>query len=134
MSLNQSFISDFSEYYRWSQRTKIKYKLHYGWVKSDKIAVFSGVPQGSVLGPIIFLAYINDLPDQVKSRVRLFADDTAIYLAISSEGESITLQNDLHILEIWEKRWDMSFNQSKCQVLHITRAKCAIQARYILHF
>ena len=64
----------------------------------------------------------------------IFADDTAIYLAISSEGESVTLQNDLHILEIWQKkRWDMSFNPSKCQVLHITRAKCPIQTRYILH-
>ena len=93
----------------------------------------SGVPQGSVLGPILFLAYINDLPDQVKSRVRLFADDTAIYLAISSEGESITLQNDLHILEKWEQRWDTSFNPSKCQVLHITGAKCPIQTKYILH-
>ena len=93
----------------------------------------SGVPQGSVLGPILFLAVINDLPDQVKPRVRLFADDTAIYLAISSEGESITLQNNLHILEKWEQRWNMSFNPSKCQVLHITRAKCPIQTKYILH-
>ena len=67
-------------------------------VKSDKIAVSCGVPQGSVLGPILFIAYINDLPDQV-IRIRLFADDTAIYLAISSEGESITLQNDLFLLE-----------------------------------
>ena len=59
----------------------------------------------------------------------------AIYLAISSEGESITLQNDLFTLEKWEQRWDMNFNLSKCQVLHIhiTRAKCAIQTRYILH-
>ena len=73
-------------------------------VKSNKVAVSSDVPQGSVLGPILFLTYINDLPDQVKSRVRLFADDTAIYLAISSEGESITLQNDLFTLEKWEQR------------------------------
>ena len=91
------------------------------------------VPQCSVLGPTLFLAYINDLPDQVKSRVKLFADDTAIYLAISSECASVTLQNDLHTLEIWGKQRDMSFNPSKCQVLHITRAKCPIQTRYILH-
>ena len=67
------------------------------------------------------------------SPVRLFADDTTIYLANSSEGEPIILQNDLHTLEIWEKRWDTSCNPSKCQVLHITRAKCPIQTRYILH-
>ena len=102
-------------------------------VKSGTIAVSSGVPQGSVLVPILFLAYINDLPDQYKSKVRLFADDTAIYLPISSEGESIILQNDRFTLEKWEQRWDMSFNPSKCQVLHITRAKCSIQTRYILH-
>ena len=104
-------------------------------VKSNKIAVSSGVPQGSVPGPILFLAYMNDLSDQVKSRVRLFADDTAIYmyLAICSEGETITLQNNLFILEQWEQRWDMSFNPSRCQVLHITRAKWPIQTRYILH-
>ena len=102
-------------------------------VKSDKIAESSGIPQGSVIGSILFLTYINDLPDQVKSRVRLFADYTAIYLAISAECESITLQNDLFILEKWEQRWDMNFNPSKCQVLYITRAKCPIQTKYILH-
>ena len=118
-------------YYR---HTHFKHKIPhtiYAWFGNEIWR--KHVPQGSVLGPILFLAYINDLPDQVKSRVRLFADDTAIYLAISSEGESIILQNDLHTLEIWEKRWDMSFNPSKCQVLHIKRAKCPIQTRYILH-
>ena len=102
-------------------------------VKLEKIAVSSGVPHCSVLGPILFLAYINDLPDQVKSRVRLSANDTAVYLAISSEDESITLRIDLFTLEKWEQRWDMSFNPSKCQVLHITRAKCPIHTRCILH-
>ena len=52
-----------------------------------------------------------------RSSPEFFADDTAIYLAISSEGESVTLQNDIHTLEIREKRWDKSFNPSKCQVL-----------------
>ena len=52
--------------------------------KSNTVPVTSWVPQGSVLGPILFLIYINDLPDSTKSKVRLFADDTAIYLAVSS--------------------------------------------------
>ena len=77
-------------------------------INSDSIPVSSGVPQGSVLGPIFFLAYINDLPDQVKSCVRLFADDTvtAVYLAITSLSESEILQQDLTNLEHWEKLWD----------------------------
>ena len=64
-------------------------------INSDSIPVSSGVPQGSVLGPILFLAYINDLPEQVRSRVRFFADDTAMYLAISSLSDANILQDDL---------------------------------------
>ena len=89
-------------------------------INSEKIPVSSGIQQGSVLGPILFLAYINDLPEQVKSRVRLFAVDTALYLAISSTTKSEVLQTDLASLEQWEKMWDMQFNPSKCQVLQIT--------------
>ena len=101
--------------------------------KSSSIPVTSGVPQGSVLGPIIFLAYINDLPSKVKSRVRLFADDTAIYLAITSPEDSKTLQDDLRTLEQWENDWDMEFNPSKCQVIHITKARTPIDTTYNLH-
>ena len=100
---------------------------------SDNIAVSSGVPQGSVLGPILFLAYINDLPEQVRSRVRLFADDTAMYLALDKQADSEILQKDLEILENWEKLWDMSFNPSKCQVIHVTRRKTPLQTKYHLH-
>ena len=86
--------------------------------ESESLPVTSGVPQGSVLGPILFLIYINDLPNEVCSQVRLFADDTALYLTLESEDDSSILQNDLNILSAWETRWDMGFNPSKCQVLH----------------
>ena len=100
---------------------------------SDAIPVTSGVPQGSVLGPLLFLAYINDLPQNVSSKVRLFADDTAIYLTLTSADQSATLQNDLKTLELWELEWDMEFNPSKCQVIHVTRRKHPIPTQYILH-
>ena len=102
-------------------------------INSEKIPVSFGVPQGSVLDPILFLAYINDLPEQVKSKVRLFADDTALYLAISSTTESEVLQTDLASLEKWEKMWDMQFNPSKCQVLQITKKTKPLNTKYFLH-
>lgn len=102
-------------------------------VKSDDIPVSSGVPQGSVLGPILFLVYINDLPEQVKSNVRLFADDTALYLTFSKSASPAILQQDLQYLETWEKAWDMEFNPSKCQVIHITRSRRPAQNQYYLH-
>ena len=72
-------------------------------VSSNCIPVSSGVPQGSVLGPILFFIYIHDLPELVKSRVRLYADNTAMYLALSSHIEGQVLQNDLLSIEKWEK-------------------------------
>ena len=102
-------------------------------INSDSIPISFGVPQGSVLGPILFLAYINDLPNQAKSHVRLFADDTAMYLAITSLSESEILQQDLTNLEHWEKLWDMNFNPSKCQVIHVTRLKTPVPTKYLLH-
>ena len=86
-----------------------------------------------MLGPLLFLAYINDLPQNCKSKVRLFADDTAIYLSLTSLGQSKTLQNDLQMLEQWELDWDMEFNPSKCQVIHVTRMKQPIPTNYSLH-
>ena len=60
--------------------------------ESGSVPVTSGVPQGSVLGPILFFIYINDLPDKLASKVRLFADDTAIYLTIGGKVDSNMLQ------------------------------------------
>ena len=101
--------------------------------ESTEVPVTSGVPQGSVLGPILFLLYINDLPDSLKSQVRLFADDTAVYLVINTAADGASLQADLDIMQAWEKKWDMSFNPSKCQVMHISKARNPILTSYTLH-
>ena len=101
--------------------------------ESTEVPVTSGVPQGSVLGPILFLLYINDLPDNIKSQVRLFADDTAVYLTINTKSDGTTLQTDLDTMQAWEKKWDMSFNPSKCQVMHITKSRNPILMQYTLH-
>ena len=74
------------------------------------VPVMSGVLQGSVLGPCLFLTYINDLPDSLKSRARLFAHDTIVHLTITSESDAQTLQDDLLKLKQWESDWSMEFN------------------------
>ena len=71
-----------------------------GGEKSDLAPVCSGEQQGSVLGPSLFLIYINDLPDTITSNVRLFADDTALYLTIEGEKNSATLQHDIDKLPV----------------------------------
>ena len=101
--------------------------------RSETIDVESGVPQGSVLGPSLFLFYINDMPEGIRSRVRLFADDTIVYLTIASDKDSDHLQEDLNKLEIWEKKWKMAFHPDKCNVLTITRKRKPIVKEYVLH-
>ena len=93
----------------------------------------SGVSQGSVLGPLLFLLYINYLPQNIQSQVRLFADDTAVCLTVSSFKDVNILQADLDTLQEWERIWDMEFNPGKCQVLQITRSKQPLQSQYTLH-
>ena len=68
----------------------------------------------------IFLIYINDLPDELASKVRLFADDTTVYLTIRGEDDSNMLQQGLDRLSVWGSRWDMEFNPSQCQVVQVT--------------
>ena len=88
---------------------------------SDWTAVTSGVPQGSVLGPTLFLMFINDLEDGVHSTVLKFADDTKLYTEVTKEEGGEQLQEDLDKCTEWAKQWMMEFNVSKCKVLHAGR-------------
>ena len=92
--------------------------------------VTSGVPQGSVLGPTLFLLYINDIVDVTKSELRLFADDTVLYRAIKSDHDHQILQEDLHNLTKWASDWQMDFNASKCHLLRITNKRKPFQSTY----
>ena len=80
-----------------------------------------GVPQGSVLGPVLFLIFINDLPDNIRYSVRLFADDCVLYRNIHSRQDCLTLQEDLTSLGQWEADWQMKFNVAKCHSMRVTR-------------
>ena len=101
--------------------------------ESDVGRVESGVPQGSVLGPSLFLFYINDLPENLNSTVRLFADDTIVYLTITSASDCQTLQEDLNKLATWEHLWKMEFHPDKCTVLTVSKKKNPIIFDYTLH-
>ena len=101
--------------------------------ESESCPVMSGVPQGSVLGPCLFLLYINDMPDTIQSNIRLFADDTIMYLTVSNQTDCHTLQNDLTKLENWEMEWLMSFNPDKCEVIRVTNKKKPTIYKYMLH-
>ena len=94
--------------------------------------VTSGVPQSAVLGPILFLTYINDLGDGTKPTVRLFADDTVLYNTIKTATDSTQLQDDIRTLESWEGRWQMAFNGAKCHQLTVIKKRNKIFS-YTLH-
>ena len=104
----QSFLSDRSQ------------QIVIGGTFSSSTAVTSGVPQGSVLGPVLFLLYINDIITDIHSQIRLFADDCLIYHSINTPNDHHILQRDLNTLTAWAKRWQMEFNISKCKILQVS--------------
>ena len=101
-----SFLSDRK------QRVKINNKF------SPWADVTSGVPQGSVLGPTLFLIFINDLPDMIASCCKLFADDSKLFGPVKDDAGKSNLQEDLNKCAEWAKLWSMEFHPDKCKVLH----------------
>jgi hypothetical protein len=94
-------------------------RVNVNGTKSEWKEVISGVPQGSVLGPILFICYINDMPETVKSLIRIFADDTKVFSKINSDADHERLQEDLNALQTWSDKWQLRFNAKKCAVLHL---------------
>ena len=86
---------------------------------SDWEHVKSGVPQGSILGPLLFLYYIIDMPDEIGNVAKMFADDTKVYAKIQDEQDCHSLQDDLNRLGAWSRKWLLRFNETKCVVLGI---------------
>jgi ribonuclease P/MRP protein subunit RPP40 len=80
--------------------------------------VLSGIPQGSVLGPILFLIYINNI-DDASSVIKKFADDTKVVRVVETEEDRQAFQAGLDNLEKWSMDWQMLFNVSKCHILHM---------------
>ena len=86
---------------------------------SDWRVVTSGVPQGSVLGPLLFIMYVNDIPEILSSTSSMFADDTKVWREVDRQDGREGLQQDLVELRTWSKRWLMDFNVDKCKVMHM---------------
>ena len=97
-------------------------------INSSPCGVTSGVPQGSVLGPVLFLMYINDIGLNIHSEIRLFADDILLYQPIRTPNDHLQLQGDLNTLTKWASDWKMSFNIPKCKIIQFTthrnKSKC----------
>ncbi|XP_063427535.1 uncharacterized protein LOC134711037 [Mytilus trossulus] len=98
-----------------------KQKVVVNGEESDCANVTSGIPQGSVLGPLLFVLYINDLPDQVDSDAYLFADDTKIFRIIKTQNDRQILQEDLNKMESWSDKWLLKFHPEKCKYMKISK-------------
>ena len=90
-------------------------------VKSDLAPVVSSVPQGTVLGPLLFSLHINDITADIESEIRLFADDCVCYRDIKDKEDTLKLQKDIDRLGNWARKWGMRFQPVKCNMMQLTR-------------
>ena len=100
---------------------------------SEWLPVLSGVPQGSILGPLLFILYVNDLHSLIKSSsLKIYADDVALYTIVSSYQDCVNLQDDLARTYDWSLTWQLKLNPSKCEALNITNKHSPISYTYTI--
>ena len=103
---------------------------------SETLPVSSGVPQGSILGTLLFLVYINDLPTSISSpcvNISLFADDTKCFTVVNTLTDAYVFKSEAENVEKWAQTWSLKFNASKCKVLSITRKHHRLVADYVIN-
>ena len=150
-------LLDFSKAFDTVAHNKLLHKLaHYGiqsdihrWIstwltsRTQRVSVegctssikqvLSGVPQGTVLGPLMFLLYINDIDSNIASSIRLFADDCVLYRVIKSPQDHLSLQQDLNQLVQWTDTWQMKLNIGKCVTMTCTRSPASTPTAYYIN-
>ena len=102
-------------------------------ISSHPVPVQSGVPQGTVLGPLMVLLYINDISKNIHSQLRLFADDCLLYRVINTEQDTLQLQQDHDLLSNWAETWQLKFNINKCTIMRFTRSTSPLTFNYQLN-
>ena len=108
--------------------------VHINSSRSPFLPILSGVPQGSILGPILFLIYIDDLSSVVSSSsVLLFTGDTKCFKTIHDQSDAQYLQSDLNALGSWSNKWSVAFNESKCAVVHFHTKSDSVNYQYYLN-
>ena len=100
--------------------------------RSSWISVTPGVPQDTVIGPLLFLIYINDIVHNLNSKIKLFADDAVLYSEVSNVHDVSLFQQDLDTLSCWAATWQMNFNLTKCNIMSFTRSPLKFPAGYRL--
>ena len=99
-------------------------------VSSSSITETSGVPQGTVLGPLLFILCLSDLPEGISSQVRLLADDCILYREINKLNDFQNLQKDIDTLCNWESKWQMKFISDRCYIMHATHKRNPLLMTY----
>ena len=102
-------------------------------VSSNVVPVTTGVPQGTVLGPLLVLIFINDLTESITSSAKLFAYDCLVYHTIHSSIDAIQLQKDLVQIGLWLNSWQITLDPHKCSIVHISHKRNTVCAKYTIN-